>query len=478
MHGSRACTCQRGSLAQLRQLQVWPYASVACICIVMMMNLLCIVMMNGWFSNKPNHLSIVAIPIGAVKQHQDWTCKTHDGLNFVGTGHTDDLQHMLQILDDAGAFGQRYVVDLGCWMDSNAAADDWYDFGHALMFVKGWAGLCADSEAHMQDVMAKMKQAGRNDIVPLREYVYSDTVERVFTAHGVPKDMGALKIDVDSVDCELLEGILSAGFRPTWIMVEHSPWFPASIRFATRSPSTAATGCSCAQITHIGRMYGYVHVRSETIDIHMVRADVAHHLSPVGRSIVAQGPSCKCNVEYCRNRLLTHVAWEYIVAFSKNNNITNHNINNRGAEACARWSAMQERASLAFLSAAVWCTMWHVKHCRHETRRRETTPCHVHLLLSSLFAFFLAGGEWEALVEDVAAFYSNPSTRPFWATSDAKLMRAMESEFEPHFSVGSTFSDLRIDVVGNKPNTREPKLVRSREKVDNWQLFAVPLPDK
>jgi hypothetical protein len=155
------------------------------------------------------------------------------------------------------------------------------------------------------------------------------------------------------------------------------------------------------------------------IDIHMVQLGLLRHFDLSTKVL----PSCACGVEYCRKNLLTNSPNEVIVAFAENNTISNHNIDNRGKLACERWKMLE--------------------------RDRE----------------------WDALIEDVASFYSKPSTRPFWATTDSAKMSALEEDFEPFFSVGSTFSNLRINVLGNKPRTTEPLLVRSRENTDDlWKI--------
>lgn len=149
----------------------------------------------------------------------------------------------------------RYVVDLGCWL--NEPNNLWYDIAHGLMLEEGWSGLCVDSEEHMVSIVKEIQKRNRSDIAMLSEYVFPTNIADVLERNGVPKNLGVFKVDIDSIDCDLLTSVLKAGFRPDWIVVEHSPFYPASIQCTTQYPSTASTGCSCAAATDIGRRFGY-----------------------------------------------------------------------------------------------------------------------------------------------------------------------------------------------------------------------------
>ena len=84
-------------------------------------------------------------------------------------------------------------------------------------------------------------------------------------ARDVPYKFALLKIDIDSVDCEIMAATLSE-HRPTVVHIETNPAFPPPIRFnmkwvpnvqhLTGSP-TVLYGCSLSYATDVAASFGY-----------------------------------------------------------------------------------------------------------------------------------------------------------------------------------------------------------------------------
>jgi len=106
-------------------------------------------------------------------------------------------------------------------------------------------------------------------------------------SQGVPVDFDFLKIDIDSFECEYLEAILVAGFKPKVLDVELASSYPPPIRFRakyTPGLSVAVTpmgGCSLQEAVHIVAPFGYTLIQYPLQDGWFVRNEYLELFGPL-----------------------------------------------------------------------------------------------------------------------------------------------------------------------------------------------------
>lgn len=89
--------------------------------------------------------------------------------------------------------------------------------------LEGIRGLCLD----MNGVMCQ-KEAQMQGIVGR---VSPESLVAALRAHDAPLDFDIIKIDVDSIECPLLDSLMSSGYRPRVIVAEASPAWPPPLLF-------------------------------------------------------------------------------------------------------------------------------------------------------------------------------------------------------------------------------------------------------
>eukprot|EP01062_Namystynia_karyoxenos_P037889 TRINITY_DN2755_c0_g1_i3.p1 TRINITY_DN2755_c0_g1~~TRINITY_DN2755_c0_g1_i3.p1 ORF type:complete len:427 (+),score=116.01 TRINITY_DN2755_c0_g1_i3:100-1281(+) len=209
---------------------------------------------------------------------------------------------IVDALDSAGAFPRRFVVNFGAWLQRETQPL-WYDAATGVMLRRGWAGMAFDSAEHLEVLRRRVKLEGREHNITLHPVLLSaDNVVSYLEKNADPEDlrqMGFLKVDVDSIDCDLAEAILRAGYRPVLLHIEFDPHWPVGLRVRHRN-SRLGDGCSCAAAAELGRRYGYRLVSAFGIDATMVRDDVLQRISPKLRFETAAYCSPSCGSAYCR----------------------------------------------------------------------------------------------------------------------------------------------------------------------------------
>eukprot|EP01062_Namystynia_karyoxenos_P037888 TRINITY_DN2755_c0_g1_i2.p1 TRINITY_DN2755_c0_g1~~TRINITY_DN2755_c0_g1_i2.p1 ORF type:complete len:350 (+),score=67.27 TRINITY_DN2755_c0_g1_i2:70-1050(+) len=175
----------------------------------------------------------------------------------LGPGHPDGTggvfadnmlrRDIIDALESAGAFPRHFAVNFGAWLQSSTQPL-WYDTATGVMLRRGWAGMAFDSEEHLQILRQRVEQEGRKNNITLHPVLLSaENVVSYLEKNADPEDlrqMGFLKVDVDSIDCDLAEAILRAGYRPVMLhrvrpplarrAPRHLPQQPAGIRLLLR----------------------------------------------------------------------------------------------------------------------------------------------------------------------------------------------------------------------------------------------------
>lgn len=118
------------------------------------------------------------------------------------------------------------------------------------------------------------KQMASHDITPARS---------LFPSRGSRGAPSMLKIDIDSIDCEVMEAVLAAGYTPDLIVIETNPAYPPPIHFKLRYGAHAKRffhaggahhilyGCSLSSANHIAKAHGYTLLQFVIEDAYFVR---------------------------------------------------------------------------------------------------------------------------------------------------------------------------------------------------------------
>ena len=157
-------------------------------------------------------------------------------------------------------------------------------------------GLCFDLDGPMC--------ALEPSLTPILGRVTPSSLVASLRSHETPVDFDVLKLDVDSIECPLLDAVMSAGYRPRVIISEASPAWPPPLLFRReaaeytppRCPAKAQKkmwlhvggeffyGCSLQETYEVLKPHGYVLVQYAMEDATFVHRDSLHRvLHPVRR---------------------------------------------------------------------------------------------------------------------------------------------------------------------------------------------------
>lgn len=170
------------------------------------------------------------------------------------------------------------------WFDAAAAAN-----------AAGWRRPAPSGAASvaMEGVPAQCEQLGRavaaarlSHVRVACEFAVPATIAARLRALNVSRDFDFLKVDIDSVDCPVVDAIL-AEFRPRYVHMETNYEVPPPIVFALEySPALTQGwfwrslsfkgfyGCSMARVAEIAAAHGYAIVQAHNIDVDLVRTDL------------------------------------------------------------------------------------------------------------------------------------------------------------------------------------------------------------
>lgn len=126
------------------------------------------------------------------------------------------------------------------------------------------------------------------------------TIVPLMKQHGVPANLTAFKVDIDSWDCPLVEAVLDAGYRPAVIYAEINTCFPPPLRFAVQHDGVNPDdyviplwhgfncfyGCSLASMADIVVSRGYALAQVDGWDAAFVLKEAAvERLQPLPHSL-------------------------------------------------------------------------------------------------------------------------------------------------------------------------------------------------
>ena len=162
-------------------------------------------------------------------------------------------------------FGQKKKEQL--WAVSVGGPDD------ATSPLKGMRGVAFDIR---QKMLAQFSIAARM----LGAVTPSSFVDAVRQS-AVPKRFDVLKIDMDGFDCDLLESLTTAGYRPAVVIIEANPAWPPPIvwrrnyspRWTWGMGGSFFYGCSLQAVTDLLNPLGYGLLQYTIDDAWLVRHD-------------------------------------------------------------------------------------------------------------------------------------------------------------------------------------------------------------
>jgi hypothetical protein len=142
-----------------------------------------------------------------------------------------DLEpHFEHYLDPAN-YPIKYVVDIG--------AQDGPGPVYSLMKDQGYDGLCIEgSPENYGYLCANLPQS---NVAKHCEFVTPHNICSIFEKYHVPKELFALKIDIDGYDYEVLDMLLSK-YNPIFVVAEINEKIPPPILFQTKYHSNYVWG--------------------------------------------------------------------------------------------------------------------------------------------------------------------------------------------------------------------------------------------
>ena len=146
--------------------------------------------------------------LGKLINQKSWLFEGHRN------SYTDHISvyNLVKYINDNNIIINKYVVDIG----SNGGSET------DILFNYGWLGLKIDgNEINKSDNNPKIIN---KNITPNNSY-------EIFHKNYVPKNLGIIKIDIDSYDYDLLNSILINKYQPKILLLEYNPIFPPNIHF-------------------------------------------------------------------------------------------------------------------------------------------------------------------------------------------------------------------------------------------------------
>ncbi|KAJ1453427.1 hypothetical protein M885DRAFT_567484 [Pelagophyceae sp. CCMP2097] len=177
-------------------------------------------------------------------------------------------------LASAASSGGGVVVNAGA--NDGVTGDPTWPFALA-----GWRVLEIEGAAKYVPKLRALREKHAN-IDIFEGFVLPETVQGVLEDHGIPKSFAFFKIDIDSIDCVVVNATLSLGYRPMWIEMEFNPEVPPPLRFSPKYDSSAnydhrygCYSCSLQGEVDLLRVYGYVLITASFKNAVFARRDVA-----------------------------------------------------------------------------------------------------------------------------------------------------------------------------------------------------------
>ncbi|CAK9096567.1 Uncharacterized protein SCF082_LOCUS45327 [Durusdinium trenchii] len=240
------------------------------------------------------------------------------------TRHLSSIS-LLEVLENGKAFQERHPFGLSRFAINLGGGDGGCRVGHGLdpvncFFVQGFGGVVFEANQSLEEELQSSLGHFTPDVQIVMEAAQAETIsQRLLIAMAqrpgrwVEKDeVDIIKVDVDGLDCHLVQALTLSGWRPKVWHVEINPLFPPNISlwpsgsslgvettikrdltsaFSRRNErehtKQALVGCSLqALLDAAGSEYSLLHVEFENAVL--VRKDISEALEPwlSSRSVV------------------------------------------------------------------------------------------------------------------------------------------------------------------------------------------------
>lgn len=178
-----------------------------------------------------------------------------------------------------GNKSERLIVNMGCGLNGNDPINPF--LYHAPPFARNTLKCLWIDPAQCKIVLPDQTQY-------IRAALSGSDVVAALVRRNEPKYMFILKVDIDSVDCQVVKEILDHGYRPRVIVVEALGCFPPPVSFSlikrpekkyendgTHSSQCCLYSCSVQYVIDLGAQYGYIPWQIKAGDVVLIRRDVA-----------------------------------------------------------------------------------------------------------------------------------------------------------------------------------------------------------
>ena len=128
---------------------------------------------------------------------------------------------------------------------------------YSLIQEQGWTGYLIEGSTERHADILKNHHHSPN-VHAIREWVDfegENTIEKILTRAGAPKDIDLMVIDVDGVDYHIWESLET--IRPRVVAIEYNPIVPNEVVFIQDRDWAITQGNSLAALIELGRKKGY-----------------------------------------------------------------------------------------------------------------------------------------------------------------------------------------------------------------------------
>jgi hypothetical protein len=145
----------------------------------------------------------------------------------------------------------RWCVEFGAWDGIHLSNV------RRLIEQEGYSAVLIEGDSQKFAALSR-NYAGNDHVKTLEAFVgfnAEDGLDRILSAHRLPRNFDVLSIDIDGNDYHVWQSIQE--FRPKVVCVEFNPAIPTEVHFVQARDPRVSQGCSLLALTQLARSKGY-----------------------------------------------------------------------------------------------------------------------------------------------------------------------------------------------------------------------------
>ena len=173
------------------------------------------------------------------------------------------IDEILRRINSPENIERKWCVEFGAW--------DGIYLSNTYNLIKNHGYSAVLIEANTQKYLELCKNIPQDDAIKINKFVTfegSNTLDKLLSETGMPKDFDFLSIDIDGNDYHVLDSIES--LRPKLICIEFNPCIPNEVEFIQVKDFNVKHGSSAKSIWQLARRKGYALVATTDVNLFFI----------------------------------------------------------------------------------------------------------------------------------------------------------------------------------------------------------------